>query len=470
MQWVSLHLHALTFTKGISMPETAESYQLVWIVLALLTLTFLLSTRSTKKKHKSLLEDIDKKQKALTEKSVEELVQDLNNQISDVETKIEYGRPIYSRLKDEATKNKEQMKYINVGLFPPAYKFDDSQSLKDKIATCIEHQYQVIESGRATSAYSDWDWFGSKAKGAQMVTSYRRLLLKAFNAEFDMIRKKMRHSSFNTALNKLDRLEQQLEKLGETANVAISEEYFNLKVEELSIWHKEMLHKEKIKQEKKKQQALLREQAKQAKQSGGDTDELEDEIYYKKSDLVKAQKLAKELHGTDALGMEEKIAKMQKEIEKLESKFERATSQAQITKAGYIYVISNIGSFGEGVLKIGMTRRLEPMDRVNELGDASVPFKFDVHALTFVENAPKIEKELHRKFNKARVNIENHRKEFFRVTPQEVATAMEELGVECDWYFDVEAKEYRESHLIREARKRETVETASASNQLPQSI
>lgn len=97
------------------MPETAESYQLVWIVLALLTLTFLLSTRSTKKKHKSLLEDIDKKQKALAEKSVEELVQDLNNQISDVETKIEYGRPIYSRLKDEATKNKEQMKYIKIG-------------------------------------------------------------------------------------------------------------------------------------------------------------------------------------------------------------------------------------------------------------------------------------------------------------------------------------------------------------------
>ncbi|MEZ9740005.1 DUF4041 domain-containing protein [Vibrio splendidus] len=449
------------------MPETVEPYQLVWIVLALLTFTFFLSTNSARKSHRKLLEGIDKKKKALVEKSVEEIVLDLDSQISDIEAKIEHGKPIYSRLKDKATKNNGKMKFINVGLFPPAYKFDDSQSLKDKVATCIERQYRVIESGRATSAYSDWDWFGSKAKGAQMVTSYQRLLLKAFNAEFDMIRKKMRHSSFDIALNKLDRLEQQLEKLGETANVAISQEYFNLKVEELSIWHKEMLHKEKAKQEKKKQQALLREQA---KQSGGDTDELEDEIYYKKSDLVKAQKLAKELHGTSAVGMEEKVAKMRKEIEKLESKFERATSQAQITKAGYIYVISNMGSFGEGVLKIGMTRRLEPMDRVNELGDASVPFKFDVHALTFVDNAPKIEKELHRKFNKARVNIENHRKEFFRVTPQEVATAMEELGVKCDWYFDVEAKEYRESHLIREARKQEAVETASASSQLPQSI
>jgi len=452
------------------MPKTAEPYQLVWIVLTLWTFIFFLFARSTQKRCRELLEDIDRKKKALAGKSVEDIVQDLQNIIGDIETKIEHGRPIYSRLKSEVSKNKEQMNYINVGLFPPTYKFDDSQSLKDKVAACIERQYQVIKSGRATSAYSDWTWFGSKSKGAQMVTSYQSLLLKAFNAEFDMIRKKMRHSTFDTAINKLGRLEQQLEKLGETANVAISQEYFNLKVEELSIWHEEMLSKERIKREMKKQQALLREQAKQAKQSVGDTDELEDQIYYKKSDLVKAQKLAKELHGTDALGMEEKILKMQKEIEKLESKFERATSQAQITKAGYIYVISNIGSFGEGVLKIGMTRRLEPMDRVNELGDASVPFKFDVHALTFVENAPKIEKDLHRKFNKARVNIQNHRKEFFKVTPQEVATAMEELGVECDWYFDVEAKEYRESHLIREARKQEAVGTASASNQLPLSI
>ena len=101
-----------------------------------------------------------------------------------------------------------------------------------------------------------------------------------------------------------------------------------------------------MKQEKKKNQALLREQA---KQSGGDTEELEDNIYYRKSDLNKAKKLALQLHGASSADMELKISRMQNEIEKLEAKFERATSQAQITKAGYIYVISNIGSFGEGV-------------------------------------------------------------------------------------------------------------------------
>jgi hypothetical protein len=199
-------------------------------------------------------------------------------------------------------------------------------------------------------------------------------------------------------------------------------------------------------------------------------EELEDDIYYRKSDLLKAQKLAQQLHGASAADMEMKIAKMQKEIDNLESKFERATSQAQITKAGYIYVISNIGSFGEGIVKIGMTRRLEPMDRVSELGDASVPFKFDVHTLTFVDDAPKVEKILHLKFNDKRVNIENLRREFFRVSPQEVAKAMEELNIDCDWYFDAEAKEFRESLLIRKAFKKEESNIQSVSNQLPSSI
>lgn len=229
----------------------------------------------------------------------------------------------------------------------------------------------------------------------------------------------------------------------------------------------ELVRKEELKAERKKQQALLRAQV---KKGGDDTEELEDDIYYRKSDLKKAQKLARELHGASALDMEDKIAKMQKEIDVLESKFERATSQAQLTKMGYIYVISNIGSFGNGVVKIGMTRRLEPMDRVKELGDASVPFKFDVHTLTFVDNAPSIEKTLHRKFDKYRVNQENFRKEFFNVNPQEVGAAMVELGIEADWYFDIEAKEYRESLLIRAARNKQVTKAPKTSTQLPDSI
>jgi hypothetical protein len=348
------------------MLKEVDAYHFVWLLLVMLTMSTLLAAYFASRKRKSLSIEIERKEKALKERPIDDIVQELQKSFEEIERKLNDGKPIYDKLLQTLSKNDDQLKYIDVGLLPPTFRFDDRESLKDQIEKCLDQQFQVIKRGGATIAYSNWEWFGSKSKGTQMVNAYQSLLLKAFNAEFDVIRKQMRHSSYDTAINKLYRLEEQLEKLGETANVAISPEYFNLKLKELDVWHSELEYREELKQEKKKQQALLREQF---KQSGGDTEELEDDIYYRKSDLLKAQKLAQQLHGASAADMEMKIAKMQKEIENLESKFERATSQAQLTKAGYIYVISNIGSFGEGIVKIGMTRRLEPMDRVSEVSD-----------------------------------------------------------------------------------------------------
>jgi len=148
----------------------------------------------------------------------------------------------------------------------------------------------------------------------------------------------------------------------------------------------------------------------------------------------------------------DELASLEQEIAAHEARIEQHISEAQKTKAGYIYVISNIGSFGEGILKIGMTRRLEPMDRVVELGDASVPYRFDVHTIAFVENAPEVERTLHQKFANQRVNKENQRKEFFRASIDDVRQAMEGLQVESEWYYDAEAREYNESKLMRAER------------------
>ena len=113
-------------------------------------------------------------------------------------------------------------------------------------------------------------------------------------------------------------------------------------------------------------------------------------------------------------------------------------------------------------MKIGMTRRLEPMDRVTELGDASVPFRFDVHALAFVEDAPKLERALHDKFHEQRVNTENVRKEFFRVAPEAVKAAMESFGIDTDWYMIAEAREYNEALLMRKAFQQAKTESEEA--------
>jgi len=429
---------------------------LILFILTILTRTDISSTKAsiTKKKHELDALDID------------EVIMKLKAEIKSIEVNIEKGEAVFQTLK--APLAESQMKYhlIELGLVPPTFSFDDSESIKEKIEECQVEQYKVVTAGKATDALSDWTWFGNRGKGQEMVDAYCHLLLKAFNAEFDFIRKQMRYASFEAAKTKFERLLEQLAKLGETASVSISWDYANLKFKELQIWHNELIRKEKLKQEKKKHQELLRSQS---KQFGPDNDDLEDDLYYRKSDLAKANVLAKKLHGSQLAMVDLQVRQLQKEIATLEQKFTRATSQAEITKVGYIYVISNIGSFGAGVVKIGMTRRLEPMDRVNELGDASVPFKFDVHTLAFVNNAPQIEKTLHKKFNAMRVNTDNNRKEFFKVSPSDVREAMEELKIDADWFFEIEAKEYRESLLIREASHKSSMEEA-ISYQLPETI
>jgi hypothetical protein len=448
--------------------EVNEQYHFLIYIGVILPFFFLLSSLSTRKKNKQISLNNEEKKEALLKTPIIKLLGELDNEIKSTHAKIEAGKTPFKTLEERLKKSVNDLTFINAGLLPPVFKFDNSEDLKTEIKQIQKAQYTLIKNGKATSAYSNWEWFGSASKGNEMVNSYRTLLLQAFNAEFDLIRKKMRYSSYATAFDKLHRLSDQLAKLGETANVTISTTYLNSKIKELDIWHNELEHKEDLKLEIKEQQALLREQSKLAK--GDDIDEIEDNLYYKKADLIKARKIAQSLHGGEAESTNEKILKMQKEIVKLESKFERAKSQAQQTKAGYVYVISNIGSFGEGVVKIGMTRRLEPMDRVKELGDASVPFKFDVHTLAFVDNAPKVEKQLHKLFDDKRVNVENYRKEFFRVSPEEVKDAMNNLSVDSDWFFDVEAKEYRESILMRQALLETKSDVEIFVEQLPASI
>ncbi|MNL32480.1 hypothetical protein D3C87_1543370 [compost metagenome] len=139
---------------------------------------------------------------------------------------------------------------------------------------------------------------------------------------------------------------------------------------------------------------------------------------------------------------------LQAQLQAAQEKNQRALSMAQQTRAGHVYVISNIGSFGEQVFKIGMTRRLEPLDRIRELGDASVPFEFDVHAMIFSDDAPGLEKKLHRHFLREQVNKVNPRKEFFRIGLPVIRAELEDLGVETLWTMSAKALEYKETQRI----------------------
>jgi hypothetical protein len=437
------------------------------IVIASFSILFFLRALYLGLKATKMSKETQNLNEELEKNPIDKSIQNIQDQIDQIDNKYQEGKKTFDALSNARKPLKRQVDVIQAGLLPPTFRFDDSEILKDKIRDIQQKQFTIINSGRATESYSTWAWFGSKSDGAKMVSAYNSLLLKAYNAEFDMIRKQMRYSTYSTAREKLTRLSDQLAKLAETVRANITKEYSDLKKEELSIWHQELKRKEKIKQDRKKQQQELREQNKLL---GKDTDKLEDKIEEQEIELEAARRQAERLIGKERADIEKMIAKIEIEKERLEKKFQHAISQAQITRSGYIYVISNKGSFGEDVVKIGMTRRLEPMERIVELSRASVPFRYDVHTLAYTSDAPTLEKTLHKRYNEVRVNEENFRKEFFKTSPKDVHSIMDELGIESDWYYEVEAKEYNESLLIRHAIAENSKKNSNPSESFPNCI
>jgi multidrug efflux pump subunit AcrA (membrane-fusion protein) len=226
----------------------------------------------------------------------------------------------------------------------------------------------------------------------------------------------------------------------------------------------------RIDQEEQRQiKAQMREEAKVQREAEKIRRQAEKEERMVRKAMAQAEKRLAAAADQERLALEEEIAKLKDQLLEAEAKGERAISMAQQTKQGHIYIISNPGSFGEEVIKIGMTRRLEPMDRVKELGDASVPFMFDVHAIIHSDDAPSLENELHQCFHNTRVNKVNIRKEFFRAPLTKIKGRVTELGYEAHWTMKAEALEYRESlqiekHSIEESKNKDAQEANLESN------
>jgi hypothetical protein len=233
-------------------------------------------------------------------------------------------------------------------------------------------------------------------------------------------------------------------------NARITDEYLDARINELhwaAIAHA-------LREEEREKQRQLREQMREEEKARREyeraiKDAAKEEDTLRKA-MEKAQQQVAAASDAQRAEFEARLFDLQSKLQAAEEKNQRALSMAQQTRAGHVYVISNIGSFGEEVFKIGMTRRLEPNDRVRELGDASVPFEFDVHAMIYSEDAPGLEKTLHRHFLRQQVNKVNSRKEFFRLQLANIREELESLGVETHWTMTAAAREYRESLRIEQ--------------------
>ncbi|MBL7665823.1 MAG: DUF4041 domain-containing protein [Bacteriovoracaceae bacterium] len=328
------------------------------------------------------------------------------------------------------------------GLIKLKYDFKTSKEYEVKLDDIREKQKLLIKAGRALVCSIEWTVGNSKAEGKKMINRLIKLGLNSFNAQCDNIILNVKYTNFDRSKEKLIKLEESIEKLLEVNRCKITSDFFNLKMEELELVfeYQEKLYEEK--EEQKRIRIQMQEEEKVRKEIERAKLEAEkEELYYEKA-LDKAKKDLEKKKDSEKESYMLKIQELEQQLKDAHEKKERAQSMAEQTKRGHVYIISNIGSFGEKVFKIGMTRRLDPMDRVDELGDASVPFDFDVHAMIFSEDAPDLEKQLHNLFTEKRTNQINLRKEFFNVTIDEIESACKGITKNLKLTKRAEAKDY----------------------------
>lgn len=338
------------------------------------------------------------------------------------------------------------------GFYQSKYNFEDSDKYKAELDRIRDKQKNLISDKMAVICRTEWQVEGSKIKGKKMVNNFLKLVLRAFNGECDAAILKVRYNNIVSLNKRINKAFDGLNKLSESTNCEITQDYLNLKLEELHLTHEFQVKKQEEREEQQQIREQMREEERTLSEVNKAKEQAEREEKQYEQALEKARQNVERSTGQAKDRLEQQIQQLTQQLEEAHRNKERAISRAQVTKSGHVYIISNLGSFGENVYKIGMTRRLDPLDRVKELGDASVPFSFDVHAMIFSENAPELEKLLHQHFQDQQLNKVNPRKEFFRVSLDEITTAVNQIaqrveGIQSEIHFTkvAEAADYRQT-------------------------
>lgn len=324
------------------------------------------------------------------------------------------------------------------GVYTYRHPLTDAVGYRSQLAKVSDSiKAMTRKDGGAITAATGWTVNGSAVQGRAMVRDFSKLMLRAYNAEADVQVRNMKPYKLESSTARLEKVVATIERLGKTMDIRIAPAYHRLRLEELALTadYMEKLAEEKAREREEKER--LREERK-----------VEQEIERERLRLQKErQHYSNALAALEASGDLEGVARLREQVDDLDKAIADVDYRAANVRAGYVYVISNLGAFGPGMVKVGMTRRLEPMDRVRELSDASVPFNFDVHALFFAEDAVGIEAAMHKRLEDRRVNRVNQRREFFYATPAEAREHLAALSGDLLQYEELaEALEYRQSH------------------------
>jgi hypothetical protein len=360
----------------------------------------------------------------------------VKSELTNARTELEVAR-------HDVVETREVMLLQEVGVYEYRHPLSDAIAYKARLDQ-VKGRIKAMATagGGAVLATTSWQVNGSARAGAAMVRDFSKLMLRAYNAEADNCVRTLKPYTVDASILRLSKTREVIARLGKTMSIRIADPYHAIRVEELELTAdyvaKKEEEKERIREERERQR--------------------EEDIARREFEQEKARLLKEHAHYTTALermraaGDSEGVATAEERLTQLAGAIAGVESRQANVRAGYVYVISNIGAFGERMVKVGMTRRLDPMDRVHELGDASVPFRFDVHAVIFSDDAVRLEASLHNSLAHQKVNLVNARREFFYATPSEVRDLL--IGVSGDHLVEYneapEALEWRQSILGRD--------------------
>ena len=400
--------------------------------------------------NKNLIQDIEANQSNLAtlketiEKEKAKIEHDIEVRISKKNTELNQLCSKVSKVQDELKNKKQEVENLEplvtvVNIDTEGLELATSQELKNILSRYKLEEAELVKNNTAIDVLINDD--------KKFVTTQIRQILRSFNAECDLAISNVTLKNIDTMRNKILRSYETLNKIYKSDGVQITKEFLENKLQQLITAHayqekledereQKRIIQEQLKEEEKVRREIEREKAKIEK----DETQFKNEI----SKLMKyLQKTDNEVEKTLYI---DKIKECEEKLSELETVKSDVLNREKNTRAGFVYIISNIGSFGENIFKIGMTRRLEPMDRIKELSSASVPFEFDVHALIFSDDAPALESILHSTFREYEVNKVNHRKEFFSIPLEKIEKVVtEHHNATVQWTYDAAAEEYRES-------------------------
>ncbi len=322
----------------------------------------------------------------------------------------------------------------DVGIYRYHHPLENASAYRERLDELGARIADLVRAGGAIEMSSSFSFDNSLAKGRKMTNDLGKLMLRAYNAEVDNSLRSLRAGNVVTATRRVEASRAAIKKLGAMMQMHIGDAFHALRLEEIELTSDYLMKKQEEREAALEERARLREERKVAA-------ELEEErakLNKERSHLVNALEALRS-SGSSDVELERKLAE-------LDAAITQNDLRAANIRAGYVYIISNRGAFGADVVKIGLTRRLEPLDRVNELGGASVPFRFDVHGLFFSEDAVTLEAELHKHFAPNRLNHANARKEFFFASPSEVHEVLvSKIGNLLEFTEHAESTEYMQS-------------------------